>query len=246
MAPAFTFAHMNTLIGVTGTGTEVGKTALAAACLIWGQKKGFKTAYHKPVQCGLSPLPDGLGQGGDADWIQAKLGLTLAYRTSVVLAMPASPHLAAEKEGLSLHPFSLAADTLSLVRDYDFTVVEGAGGAAVPFGRDGWGILDLPLPNLAWVVACRPGLGTVHQTRTTLDWMAQRGARIAGFAFCRTDAQPSELEDDNRKVLQDLTGLPCLGILPHSLHWSGSHSLPESERQMWFEAMDAGLSAALT
>ena len=56
---------MGKTIFITGTGTDVGKTALSLALLLWAGARGLRTAYCKPVQCGGFPLGDPPVMGGD-------------------------------------------------------------------------------------------------------------------------------------------------------------------------------------
>jgi dethiobiotin synthetase len=231
---------MTKLWGITATGTDVGKTGLAAALLLWGHQQGLRVAYHKPVQCGLAPLPGGQGKGGDADFIAAKLNLPVTYLTSVSLKLAASPHLAAESQHQKLNAGLLAADSLNLASSHDLTLVEGAGGPAVPFSRQGWGLLDLPLPSIRWILACSPGLGTLHHSRATVAYMQSQGAEIAGFFFCHTEAEISDLAEDNRATLEDLLAVPCLGELPYLATWNQAGALSPSHRQTWCRAMHHG------
>src|SRR5690348_2666690 len=112
---------------ITGTGTDVGKTALSLAVLLWARNRGLRTAYHKPIQSGTYafsgpsregrlpqegelpqantlPQPIGLPQAiGDAEWIQTMAGGSssgISTHVTYRLRMPASPHLAAEREGV--------------------------------------------------------------------------------------------------------------------------------------------------
>jgi dethiobiotin synthetase len=246
---------MASFIGITGTGTGIGKTALAAATLLYGQSLGKRMAYCKPVQSGSSDLPGGKGQGGDAEWLSHKLGLPnqpglinsgipisgITYSVLARLKMAASPHLAAEAEGIKLSRDVLSRAIADLSTQHDWVVVEGAGGAAVPFSRQGWGIAHLNLP-ITWIVAAAPGLGTLHQTRTTLDWLREQKAKVAGFVFCSTENEPSALLEDNRQTLEELTDHPCLGVLPYLETWSDAKALSQGESRLWLSALKPGFS----
>ncbi len=231
---------MTTILGVTGTGTGIGKTALSGALLLSAQHRGLRTAYHKPVQCGASPLPDGHKEGGDADGLAAKLGNPFTFHNSISLKMAASPHLAAEKEGIRLNADSLLQATLALAANHDCVILEGAGGAAVPFSRQGWGVLRIAPKQTQWIVAAAPGLGTLHHTIATVAWMRDQGAKVAGFALVHTESADSALSQDNRDTLMDLLDLPCLAELPFLPAWNEPGALSEGERRLWRQALDAG------
>lgn len=205
---------MGRILFITGTGTDIGKTALSLAVMLWARQKGLDAAYLKPVQCGTYPFGDPPREGGDADWIRALSGGMPAYVTCA-LRLAASPHLAAEREGIAIEPSALLREAETLAARRDLLILEGAGGAAVPLDRRGSTLAglarDLGAPAL---IACAPGLGTLHHTLATAAWLRQAGTGLAGFAFCRRGAEADPLEEDNRRTLGELSGLPYFGTLP--------------------------------
>jgi dethiobiotin synthetase len=205
---------MGRILFITGTGTDVGKTALSLAVLLWAKRKGLDAAYLKPVQCGTFPFGDPPREGGDADWIRALSGGMPAYVTCA-LRLAASPHLAAEREGTAINPSALLREAETLAARRDLLILEGAGGAAVPLDRRGSTLAglarELGAPAL---MACAPGLGTLHHTSATAAWLRQAGVGLAGFAFCRRGAEADPLEEDNRRTLGELLGLTFFGTLP--------------------------------
>jgi dethiobiotin synthetase len=129
--------------------------------------------------------------------------------------LAASPHLAAEREGLALDPARLRRDAEAGAAACDLLILEGAGGAAVPLDRSGATLAhlarDLGVPAL---IASAPGLGTLHHTLSTAAWLKQAGVAMAGFAFCRRVPDGTPLEEDNRRTLADLLAIPFWGSLP--------------------------------
>jgi dethiobiotin synthetase len=205
---------MGRILFVTGTGTDIGKTALSLAILLWARDRGLDAAYLKPVQCGTYPFGNPPREGGDADWIRALSGGMPSYVTCP-LRMPASPHLAAEREGVAIAPAALRRDAEAKAADRDLLVLEGAGGAAVPLDRQGSTLAALARDlGASALIACAPGLGTLHHTLATAAWLKQAEVPLAGFAFCRRASGEEPLEDDNRRTLAGLLGLPCFGSVP--------------------------------
>lgn len=207
---------MGRILFVTGTGTDVGKTALSLALLLQARGRGLKAAYLKPIQCGTFPFGNPPHEAGDADWIRALSGsesATVTYK----LRMAASPHLAAEREGIRIDPAVLRHDAEAKAAGCDLLILEGAGGAAVPFDRSGTTLAhlarDLGAPAL---IACAPGLGTLHHTLSTAAWLREARVPMAGFAFCRRLPEANPLEEDNRGTLAGLLGIPFWGSVPHT------------------------------
>jgi dethiobiotin synthetase len=234
---------MGRILFITGTGTDIGKTALSLAVLLWARDRGLDAAYLKPVQCGTYPFGNPPQAGGDADWIRALSGGLPAHVTCA-LRLPASPHLAAEREGIALDPARLKADAEAQAAGRDLLILEGAGGAAVPLDRRGSTLAgiarDLGAPAL---VASSPGLGTLHHTLATAAWLEQAGVARAGFAFCRRSPGDEPLEADNRRTLIDLLGLPCFGAVPFAPALSAGRPLSPAEASALWSPLGPALDA---
>jgi dethiobiotin synthetase len=249
---------MGKALFITGTGTDVGKTALSLAVILWAGKLGLRTAYHKPVQCGTFVFGDPPLQGGDADWIRSLAGDKAGTFVTYQLHLPASPHLAAEREGVAIDLGRIRNDAAELLEHCDLLILEGAGGPSVPLDRSGVSLADLAAEmSIPALVACAPGLGTLHHTLGTLAYLRTRGAQAAGFAFChregrhpdaigtsslRTDSGP-DLADDNRETLRGLTGLPFFGDLAFQESLPRGIRLPQAEADRWIGPLVAPLDA---
>jgi dethiobiotin synthetase len=180
-------------IVVTGTDTGIGKTIFAA-----GLAQHLDGFYWKPIQAGL----DG---ETDADVVRRLSGLPErrilpeAWR----LRTPASPHWAAERDGVAIDP-----DALEPPRVAGPLVIEGAGGLMVPLTRRVL-FIDVFANWGAPVVLCaRTGLGTLNHTLLSLEALRRRGIAVLGVALIG-DPHP-----DNEGTLAALGGVPMLGRLP--------------------------------
>jgi dethiobiotin synthetase len=148
------------LIVVTGTGTDVGKTVATAALAGCLASTGQTVAVVKPAQTGVGELAP-----GDLAEVTRLTGVGTTYEYARY-PDPLSPHHAA---ALSHRPLLQQADVADriykLADEYDHVIVEGAGGLLVPIG-DGWTIFDLALdfdePEIVLVV--NAGLGTLNHT----------------------------------------------------------------------------------
>ena len=155
---------MSALI-VTGTDTDVGKTIVAA-----GLTAALGATYWKPVQAGLISPTD----RETVARLSARATLPERYR----LRLPASPHLAAEAEGITID-----TDALSLPAARDPLIVEGAGGVMVPLTRDTL-FLDLFARwNAPVVLVARTGLGTINHTGLSISALRHAGCALAGVIF---------------------------------------------------------------
>ena len=178
---------------VSGTDTGIGKTVAAA-----GLAAALGAYYWKPVQAGIE---DGTDAGEAAALgVPAAHVLPEAYR----LALPASPHLAAEQEGVTVEDARLELPPERPL------IVEGAGGLMVPLRRDP----PFLMINLfaRWrapvLLVARTSLGTINHSLLSIEALRTRGIPIAGLLFVG-DAHP-----DNEAIIPTIAGVRSFGRLP--------------------------------
>ena len=173
---------------VTGTDTGIGKTVFSAALA-----GAMGTPYWKPIQSGLD-------EETDSQAVARLAGVRVrpeAYR----LVTPASPHLAAEIDGVTVEPDALTPPEGELI-------VEGAGGALVPVTRnllyaDLFARWQIPV-----IVCARTVLGTINHSLLTIEALKHRGVPIHGIAFL------GEAMPDSEAIIPEMGGVRRLGRLP--------------------------------
>jgi dethiobiotin synthetase len=179
-------------IVVTGTDTGIGKTVFSA-----GLVRLLDGYYWKPVQAGLDGETDSSVVRHLAG-LPAERILPERWR----LKTPASPHLAAERDGVEIDPAALSPPVVS-----GPLVIEGAGGLMVPLKR-GRLFIDVFAQWQVPVVLCaRTALGTLNHTLLSLEALRRRAIPVVGIALIG-DAHP-----DNERTLGEMGGVPILGRL---------------------------------
>jgi dethiobiotin synthetase len=160
---------------VTGTDTGVGKTVLSAA-LLHRYRNSVRLRYWKPVQTGIE-------QDDDTAEVR-RLGARdeEVFETGLRLANPVSPHLAAERAGISISISGLLAVLPDDAEECRW-VVEGAGGALVPLNARDLMIDLMRALGLPVLVAARSTLGTINHTLLTLEALRARSLRVAGVVL---------------------------------------------------------------
>jgi dethiobiotin synthetase len=208
-------------LAVIGTDTGVGKTLITARLCLAARQLGIDCVPMKPVQTGAHRMPDGRLPSPDLEWILAVLGLNPLSEdrnrmNPYTFEMAASPHLAAEMSGEIPDRRRILEAYDELSAGHDATIVEGAGGLMVPFGRD-WMLADLLVDlNLPVVVVARAGLGTLNHTLLTLEAIRTRGLTVAGVILNQLSSNRMEvIETDNVRVLQELGDVPVWGTMPY-------------------------------
>jgi len=153
---------------ITGIGTGVGKTLVSA--IVTEAIGGW---YWKPVQAGFD-------EGTDAEWVGERLSRKgRVLREAFKLKLPASPHIAAREEGVTIRVEDIARQTPA---DRPL-VVEGAGGLLVPL-NDTEFMADLALALDATVIlVSRNYLGSINHSLLTAEVCRGRGLRVGGWIF---------------------------------------------------------------
>ncbi|MFC7053195.1 dethiobiotin synthase [Hansschlegelia quercus] len=178
---------------VTGTDTGIGKTVFAA-----GLTAALGASYWKPVQAGLDDETD-----SETVARLARLPPERVIPEAWRLKTPASPHLAAEIDGVEID-----ADALEPPPADGPLVIEGAGGLLVPLNRRTLTIDLFARWGFPVVLVARTALGTINHTLLSLEALKRRGVPIAGVAFV------GERHDENAKAIAGFSGVPVLGRLP--------------------------------
>jgi dethiobiotin synthetase len=195
---------------VTGTGTEVGKTVVAAAIARTATGSGRRVAVFKPAVSGLDedgePDHELLRRAAGSEQSDDEIS-PHRYGPAV------SPHLAARIAGEEIDPGALIAAAHAVAEGAEVLVCEGVGGFLVPLApdylvRDFARELGLPV-----AIAASPGLGTINHTLLTVDAVRAVGLEVTAVILTPWPEPPSELELDNRETISRL-GSVDVQVLP--------------------------------
>lgn len=207
---------------VSGTGTDVGKTVATAALAACARGR---VAVVKPAQTGVPD--DGSGDGfGDLAEVTRLAGVRDTFEFARY-PDPLSPHHAAAVSGRGELDFAQTAQRIDdLDAEYDLVLVEGAGGLLVPFtDSDRWTLAELARTLHAPVlVVTAAGLGTLNHTTLTVDRLAEDGVSLAGIVIGSWPAEPDLAARCNAVDLARLG--PLAGVLP-----AGMASAPDFRRR---------------
>jgi dethiobiotin synthetase len=211
---------------VTGTGTEVGKTVVAAAIAHTLASEGHDVNVFKPAVTGLE-------DPGESDHELLRRAAGSAQRNEEIAPYrydpPASPHLAAAMAGEEIEPKRLLTAARAAGAGADRLVCEGVGGLLVPLlGRVCTGMrqeLDPPFLvrdlavalGLPLVIASSPGLGTINHTLLTIEAARAAGLEVAAVVLTPWPEEPSAIERSNRETIAalgevEVTTLPTLDL----------------------------------
>ena len=201
---------------VTGTGTEVGKTIVAAVIARTHAAAGERVRVFKPAVSGLDDYPlrpevwDAAPELPDHALLRLAAGSSQGddeiapYR----YGPPVSPHLGAELEGEPIDPDLLRGAALAATEGADLLVCEGVGGFLVPLTtrylvRDLARDLGLPV-----VIVAAPGLGTINHTLLTIEAVRAAGLEVSSVVLNPWPAEPSQMEGSNLETIERLGSVP--------------------------------------
>ncbi len=180
-------------IVVTGTDTNIGKTVFAA-----GLADFLGADYWKPVQAGLEDETDTQTVARLGGLPQERI-LPERYR----LVTPASPHLAARLDGITID-----VDALTPPDTKRPLVIEGAGGLMVPLDRRTLYIDVFARWRRPVVLCARTALGTINHSLLSIEALKQRGIPLLGIAFI------GEPNAESEGIICEIGAVRRLGTLP--------------------------------
>ncbi|MFE9850430.1 dethiobiotin synthase [Streptomyces sp. NPDC005576] len=197
-----------TILVVSGTGTEIGKTIVTAALAV---ASGGRVAVLKPAQTGVAP-----GEDGDTAEVVRLAGGEV---TAVELARypePLAPATAARRSGLApVRPYEIADAARKLATEHDLVLVEGAGGLLVRFDDAGATLADAArLLEAPVLLVAAAGLGTLNSTALTAEALRTRGLACPGVVIGSMPADPDLAMRCNLEDLPIAAGAPLVGVLP--------------------------------
>ncbi len=186
---------------VTGTGTEVGKTVVAAVIAHTLASEGKTVAVFKPAVTGLE-------EEGESDHALLRRAAGSSQSDEEIAPYrygpPASPHLAAALAGEQIDPDRLLASARAAAGSADVLVCEGVGGLLVPLSPD-YLVRDLATDlALPLAIAASPGLGTINHTLLSLGAARAAGLTVDSVVLTPWPDEPGQVEASNRETIEAL------------------------------------------
>ncbi|WP_417939092.1 dethiobiotin synthase [Flavobacterium sp. RS13.1] len=176
-------------IFITGISTDVGKTITSAIVV-----EALEADYWKPIQA---------GDLDNSDTLKVKSRISNSksqfHSNSYQLNTPASPHWAAEIDGITID-----LKEIQEPKTENHLVVEGAGGIFVPLNEKDT-IADLIQPDYKVIIVSRHYLGSINHTLLTIEAIQNRGFQVHGIIFSGSENKSTE------SLILNKTGIKCIG-----------------------------------
>lgn len=197
-------------IFITATGTDVGKTYVSALIC-----KKLNCGYYKPAMSGIED-----GKLSDVEYVfkVANLKGNPFDYVSYAFQEALSPHLAAKRQNVSIKLDKIKSDFEKVKTQYDYVLVEGAGGITCPFNLDD---KELLLPDvikalgLDVIIVADAKLGTINSTLLTVEYAKNHGIKVRGIILNNYD-ETDFMQVDNKTQIENLTGIKVIATVEHN------------------------------
>ena len=201
---------------VTATSTGIGKTVISALlCRLFSEVYN-KVSYYKPVQTGGVYI-NGEIRSPDLEFVSRYNSdkKNIYYQSDYLFTKPASPHLSASIEDREIVLKNIIESYNKISKESDAIVVEGAGGLLVPLNEKGDFISDIPKRlNLNIVLISGAGLGAINDVLLNLNFISRSNIKIGALILLTKDIVPTDIEEDNYKIIKRLSGLNDIFLFP--------------------------------
>ncbi|MDR0386366.1 MAG: dethiobiotin synthase [Prevotellaceae bacterium] len=188
---------------VTGIDTNVGKSYATGYLAREFASKGYSVITQKLIQTGNSGISE------DIEIHRKIMGTELfpedidGTTCPVVLSYPASPHLAAQIDNVSIDLNRIKNATAVLQNRYDVTLIEGAGGIMTPL-TDNCTTLDyIRDSKFSVFVVTSPKLGSINHTLLTLEMCRYAEIDVTGMIYNKFNVEDSLICESTAQYLKD-------------------------------------------
>jgi dethiobiotin synthetase len=179
---------------ITGISTDVGKT-IASSIIV----EALEADYWKPIQAGDLDNSDTHKVKEYVSNSKSKF-----HPNSYALNTPASPHLAAAIDEITIDLKQIKEPNPDSYREKNHLVIEGAGGIFVPLNSNHC-VIDLIKADYKVIVVSRHYLGSINHTLLTIEALKNRKIKIAGIIFSGDKNESSET------IILNKTGIKSIG-----------------------------------
>jgi dethiobiotin synthetase len=186
-------------IFISGIGTGVGKTLVSAIIT-----EALQADYWKPIQAGLE-------EDTDATTVRQLISNTKSkmHTEGYKLATPASPHIAARNQNVTINLEKLERSFRHLSSINDYLIIEGPGGVMVPLNENEFVGDLIEKLNTKVILVSRNYLGSINHSMLTAQYCRQKKLKVSGWIF-------NDLFMDYENDIEKWSGYAKIGSIPHT------------------------------
>jgi dethiobiotin synthetase len=182
------------VVFITGSGTDVGKTYVASLLLRQLRRSGHEVQAFKPVATGMAAMDDASFAATDTARLLTAQGLavdaaSVAACTPWRFALPLSPDMAAAAEGRPLQ-FAMimnwARTALARTSRETVVLIEGIGGVMSPIATDALNIDLIAALRCPAILVSGSYLGAINHALTAIEALRARDVALQALVLSET------------------------------------------------------------
>lgn len=189
-------------IFISGIDTDAGKSVVTGLLARSLRKRGVNVITQKFIQTGWVGISEDIRKHREIMGIELQPvdvdGTTCPY----VMTYPASPHLAAEIDKVTLDMKRIEASTRRLESMYDMILLEGAGGLYVPVTREYFTIDYIADHCLPLILVSSSKLGSINHTLMSLEACRSRGIEVLCLVYNRFPNDSEWITNDSITIFR--------------------------------------------
>ena len=198
---------------ITGTDTNIGKTAITCSLIAKCIEEGFRAGGMKPVAAGCH-IENGYMISDDVKKIieVSNVDLNIKEINPYSFEPPIAPHISFKSNEIDINLIKKYLRSFENKMDYLF--IEGVGGYAVPLTKtfttaDLVENLDIPV-----ILVVGMKLGCINHALLTVESILNKKQKLCGWVANRIDGDMQAYEE-NFSFLKEKIKAPCLGEVPY-------------------------------
>jgi dethiobiotin synthetase len=198
---------------ITGTDTNIGKTAITCSLIAKCIEEGFRAGGMKPVAAGCH-IENGNMISDDVKKIieVSNVDLNIKEINPYSFEPPIAPHISFKSN--EMDPDLIKKCLRSFENKMDYLFIEGVGGYAVPLTKTFTTadlVEDLDIPVIL-VVGMK--LGCINHALLTVESISNKKQKLCGWVANRID-EDMQAYEENFSFLKEKIKAPCLGEVPY-------------------------------
>jgi dethiobiotin synthetase len=200
---------------ITATGTDVGKTFVAAGLIRHWRAAGRPVDALKPVATGFDPAS---AETSDAGVLLTALGRPVTPAEIECIspwrfAAPLSPDMAARLENRTLDFDAIVKFSRNVIAAAkDTLLIEGIGGIMVPLDDKHTALDWMMALNIPLVLVTGTYVGSLSHTLTCLDVLARRGLAVKAIVVNDTPGSPVTFQNTINTLRNFERRIPIAGM----------------------------------
>ncbi len=188
---------------ISGIDTDAGKSVVTGVLARSLHRKGVRVITQKFIQTGCRGLSEDIVTHRKIMGIPLQEADENGTTCPYVMNYPASPHLAAEIDGVEIRPEVIRQATERLEQAYDVVLLEGAGGLYVPVMRRYLTVDYIRENNYPLILVASSKLGSINHTLMSLELCRLHKIRLTHLVYNDFPSDSEEIRQDTLGVIGD-------------------------------------------